>query len=342
MTQMPVSVRIVVPVLSCLLASLSCSFALAQSSTTTGPSPTAKPASKKVERDPFPAYSDKARGWHYKETIPDPVEPEIEPPPPVKPTPVPPPSEPQGPKPLSPEWIRVNMPKYLDAAIENPTPQNVSNYLYLQKFSMDASDRFSQVYSRVVMTDPLLDENNTRPVWNAASQAMDEQADKAKAATLTSLAKSTGLWFFFRSDCQPCHMQAPILAAVAKRYGFAVLPISVDGSAMPNSPFPNFVVDRGQADKYGVQYTPSIYLAKPPNTVISLTQGLLAISDLERRIIEIATDQGLITDSQYASTRPDKKNLLPSSATANLPTADANDPNLVRQHLRSLIASRKQ
>lgn len=290
---------------------------------------------------PFPTYAEKSRGWHWKEVIPETLtlpEPETVAPPPVAAAK---PAEPQGPKPLSSEWIRQNMPKYLDAAIDDPTPQNVSNYLYIQKYSMDASDKFAHVYSRVTMADPLLDENNTRPTWSAATAQVDKAAAKGKEKVLGNLAKKAGIWFFFRSDCEPCHLQAPILKAFADVYGFTVYPISIDGGPLSDSPFKKYAVDRGQAEKVGVKFTPAIFLAKPPDNIVSISQGMLNLADMEQRFIEISAENGLTTEDEYLETRADNKKWLTQKGNkqvAELNSENAKDPNYVRNYLRSLIA----
>jgi conjugal transfer pilus assembly protein TraF len=298
-----------------------------------------------VSRDPFPGYSDKSRGWHFKEIVPEPEpeEAEVAPapppqaPPPTALNPAAPASAP-GPAPLSPAWIRENMPKYLDAAIDNPSPQNVSNYMYLQKYSMDKSDQYAQAVKRVVMGDALLDENNTRPIWGGGSDAIDATAARAKDELLTTLAKNTGIWFFFRSDCEPCHTEAPVLAAFAKKYGFNVYPISMDGAPMQNSPFKSYVVDRGQSEKLGVQYTPAIYLAKPPGMIISVTQGLMSMDELASRFVELANEHGLIDDKDYKRTRGDTKDLASTKKdTAPLSALASQDPAEVRNFIRSMI-----
>lgn len=308
--------------------------------------PAQKP--KKVEStpvatpdNPFPNYSDKARGWHWKEPFPEELEPEPEPvapPPPPAPAPQPDP----GPKPLSAEWLRVNIPIYLDKAVEDPSPQNVSNYLYLQKFAMDAADRFSQVYRRVVLADANLDETATAPVWNGATKAMEVSADKAKRGVITSLSKDWGLWFFFRSDCEPCHIQAPVLEAFAKLYKFTVLPISLDGAPLSNGAFGRkYVVDVGQAAKLGVQGTPTILLVKAPSTIVPLSYGMSSIPELESRLLELASELGVISPQQYQSTRVDRKNLLPSpAAVPGLDGIDTSDPDALRRHLQSLVSAR--
>lgn len=294
--------------------------------------------------NPFPHYADKSRGWHFKEPIPEEEVPED--PPPPSPLPPAPPSkeEPAGPKPLSTQWLRESIPKYLDAAIEDPTPQNISNYLYLQKFAMDASERFAQNYRRVVYTDPNLDESAASPTWTGGSQAMAGASDTAKKELIRSLNKDFAIWFFFRSDCQPCHIQAPVVEALARMYGFSVLAISVDGAPLRNSPFQKYVVDTGQAAKLGIDGTPTTVLVRPPNVVVPVSYGMSALPELESRIIEAAAQMGAITEKQYASTRPERKRFLPSPQDAGSSPGrfDPSDPKSVRDYLKSLVRAPQQ
>ena len=296
----------------------------------------------------FQHYSDKARGWFWKEKPPP--EPELPaPPPPLIPTaavaaaaPASAASAPPaGPKPLSSAWIKENLPKYLDAAIDDPTPDKVSAYHYLQKYAMDASERFANVYQRVSLSDPNLDGTVSRPTWNQAGFALDDAAEKETARTLRALSKDFGIWFFFRSDCEACHIALPALQGFAFKYGFTVYPISIDGKSMPNSPFKDFKVDKGQAQRLGVQFTPAIYLVRPPSTFISISQGLVSATELETRVVELGTQAGVIPEEQYRRTRADRKVLLPSSASAAVSDKDRMDePAFVRDELKRMLRRR--
>lgn len=291
------------------------------------------------ERIAFPHYADKARGWHWKEVPPEPEpdpEPEAEAPPPPPPpaTPAPPP----GPKPFSSAWVKDNLPKYLEIAIDDPSPQNVSNYLYLQRFAMDAADRFSSIYQRVATVDPLLDENRARPMWGPAAELANRQADAKKSSLLKDISQKFGIWFFFRSDCAPCHQQAPILATFANLNGFSVLPVSVDHIDMPNNPWKRFVNDRGHAAQLQVSGTPTLFLQSKDGEFVQISDSVIAIEEITRRVIEIAASSKAISEEQYASTRATSKQLMPSPATlTSMPQGSADDPRAVRDFLRSQL-----
>ncbi|MFC1354247.1 MAG: conjugal transfer protein TraF [gamma proteobacterium symbiont of Clathrolucina costata] len=69
----------------------------------------------------------------------------------------------EGPAPLSSAWIRANIQGYLDAAIDNPTAENVAAYLYIQKYAMDKSFAFMDASQEVTLGHSAFDEINRRP-----------------------------------------------------------------------------------------------------------------------------------------------------------------------------------
>lgn len=339
------------PLLSnaCLLAVLSCVTHAAHAQQ--APRPATQQAVKVVpqtapspartsagERIPFPHYADKARGWHWKEEPPELApepEPEAEAPPPPPPAA---PAPPHGPKPFSSAWVKENLPKYLEIAIDDPSPQNVSNYLYLQRFAMDSADRFSSIYQRVATVDPLLDENRARPTWGPAAELANRQADTNKSNLLKDIAQKFGIWFFFRSDCAPCHQQAPLLATFANLNGFSVLPVSVDHVDMPNNPWRRFVKDKGHAAQLQVSGTPTLFLQSKDGEFVQISDSVISIEEIARRVIEIAASSKAISEEQYASTRATSKQLMPSAATLmSMPQGSADDPRAVRDLLRSQL-----
>ncbi|UYM16368.1 conjugal transfer protein TraF [Endozoicomonas euniceicola] len=63
------------------------------------------------------------------------------------------------PVPLSTRWIRKNIGDYLDRAIDEPTKEHVSQYLYLDRLVKEKAERFARVGKQVIESDPMLDEN---------------------------------------------------------------------------------------------------------------------------------------------------------------------------------------
>ena len=171
-------------------------------------------------------------------------------------------------------------------AIMQPTRENVIAYLYLQKEAMDRSQVFSEVWQQVVWTTPALDHTLVRPTSPKAVHAYyDERNDNRKQA-IEQLAKSHGLFYFFRESCPYCKQFSPILKSFAKRHGFHVTAISMDGGPIPG--FEAFRVDNGTASRLSVQTVPAVYLVEPKSRhVQSVSFGLLGPTELEERIYSL-------------------------------------------------------
>jgi hypothetical protein len=94
---------------------------------------------------------------------------------------------------------------------------------------------------------PILDEITQRPTATFAANLVNRESGAQRAAVLAELAERAGVLFFFRADCPYCEAQAPLLRLLEARYGFAVLPVSLDGARSPAGSFPPSARTRGQA-----------------------------------------------------------------------------------------------
>lgn len=253
-------------------------------------------------------YDRSSEGWFWyhdpsapaKPLKPKPPEP---PPPPKEDSPVQQAVQPVGPAPLSAEWLKVNIPKYLDKAIDEPTSDNVRAYYYLQRLAMDKSSRFARAAQEVVMGDPRLDETSRQPITNYMANEVPKVAAAATNEALRGISQSAGLFFFFRSDCRFCYVMAPVLQQFASTYGFSVLPVSLDGGPLPDGVFPSYQTDNGVAATLKVDVTPAVFLAIPPNTFVGVSQGALSMNELTDRVVMAAHKAGLVDDATFARTR---------------------------------------
>lgn len=252
-----------------------------------------------------PFYQQKERGWFWYERLPEQQpEPELvsEPNKPV----VQPNTAPPKPLPklLSSEWFRQHLTEYRDQAIDQPTPENIAAYWYLQRIMLDKAEQFTTVSQHVMMTDALLDENSRRPIASFGARAVDEQAEVNTTQVAKRLARQAGLWFFYSSTCSYCIKQASVLKGLSSAYGFKVLAIALDGLPLPTSSYTNYVIDKGQAQVLGVETTPALFLVKPGGDggVIQLGQGLLSGDDIIKRAIMLGYKQGWIAETEYYKT----------------------------------------
>ncbi|MBP9691877.1 MAG: type-F conjugative transfer system pilin assembly protein TraF [Alphaproteobacteria bacterium] len=171
----------------------------------------------------------------------------------------------------------------LHAAIVEPTRENLMTYIIAQKGLMDQSQRFSESWQRVVMTTPALDETLAHPVEQSARHVYYDEQAKGFSKHMKGFSQEYGLFFFFRQNCAYCHNFAPIVKRFSQKYGWSVLPISLDGGSLPE--FPNARSDNGMAARLQITHVPAL-IALHPKTgkLLPLAYGMISESEIERRI----------------------------------------------------------
>lgn len=293
-----------------------------------------------------PYYEGKERGWFwYEEPVLDEDVVETEPlsqelPPIQEKKSEPTPAKPPEAKPLSAEWFRKNMEKYRDKAIDEPTPQNVSAYMYLQRVMLDKAEKFTEISQQVVMTDPVLDENSRRPIATFGAFAMDDLATQGTEKAAKKLAETAGLWFFYSSTCNFCVKEAGVLKGLMNAYGFKVLPIALDGLPLPGGEFPDFTIDHGQAKKLGAETTPALFLVKPGENggAIQLGQGLLSGDEIIKRAITLGHQNGWLNNNEYNETLKVKPMQVDNQTIQGIDEQTMNNPGemvkTIRDNLR--------
>lgn len=276
-----------------------------------------------------PADSD--RGWFFYENPPPIVE-EVEP-------------EPE-PKPLSGgagkgsdvgsvRWIRENIDRFRDAAIDHPTKENLELFAYVQKLMMDKSEIFARQLVATNAANPALDETISTPTNSPARMELNTERDQAQMEALSQVAKQSVVWYFFRSDCPYCQKQDPILAYLQRTTDIRILPISVDGQGLLDGAFPDYVTDHGQAAKLNVTATPTLYLMSPPDKLVVLSIGMRSLPDLLSRFVEVGHAQKLVDDSTYeTAVNGLPRQFLTTTFDPNK-IEDPDDPKQILQALRS-------
>ncbi|QRD67174.1 conjugal transfer protein TraF (plasmid) [Xanthomonas citri pv. citri] len=219
-----------------------------------------------------------------------------------KPKPGPSPQPPAKTKdtPLSVEWIRNNIDRLRDQAINNPTKENVEMFLYVHKYMMDLSERFAYTYRSVAEGNMALDETIANPVTAVSRRQISDATEKAQDQIINRLAGQVGIWYFFQSTCSYCLKQNPILDFMLQDAPLSILPISLDGLPMVDGSHSNWVVDTGQAQQLQVSTTPTLFLVNPStNEVVLLAAGLRALPELKQRFVEVAYHQKWISKVEY-------------------------------------------
>lgn len=253
-------------------------------------------------------------GWFYYEELPTPT-PELTPTPEPTPEPAPPapPAPPQQqvpepPPPMSVEWLNVNLPKYLNIAVNNPTHENVRSYLFIQQRAMEMSKRFAQVAQQVTAGDPLFD-NQLGGTRNEASQAaLGRERRVATNQALDQLSNEIILLFYYEANCTICIQQSEWIGMLANYRGFDMLLLSIDGSSPQEAQLSgavadfDWVHDKTQGESVGLIGTPALAMLTSTGDTHMVASGSSGQSATEERLIRVSFREGLIDSELYYST----------------------------------------
>ncbi|MEW6542478.1 MAG: conjugal transfer protein TraF [Nitrospirota bacterium] len=210
---------------------------------------------------------------------------------------------------LPARWLRAIADAKREYALDDPIPERVKDYIVVQRAVFARSERFTSSWQVVMYANPDLDYSSQHPTSEFGHQVEADLVAAREEEQLRKIAERGGLFFFFTSTCKFCQEQAKTLRVFADTYGFSVLPISLDGKALPE--FPNVNVDNGIAKRLEVKMVPTLYLAIPDERVLTpIGAGVLTVSDLKERILRMA---GV----------PPAKGLDPATSSEPVPTTAA-------------------
>ena len=256
-------------------------------------------------------FEDSQRGWFWYEEPPAEPEPEViaAPPPPPLPAATEPQEEmpapvPSGPPVGSTAWLRDAIPAALDAATDDPTPENVARYFLLQKAAVDKAEVFAEVAGIVSTGHPELDEGRRRPRGDRFAKLIDENTEIARQAVLRDLFTRTAVILFLDKSCSGCALLAENLSRMAQTHGLVWRVVSMDGAILPESFGADTVFDSGIAEELGVTAGGAVFLATPPDRFDPVTWNATAGSEVIDRILNVAYRVGMISEDQFRSTRP--------------------------------------
>lgn len=292
-------------------------------------------------------YGDKFRGWYWFEEPP--AEPEEKPQEEKPPTPTQQKSEDEKKEDkirLDVAWLRSKIPEYQEAAINNPTRENLARYLYTQRYMLDISSRFATKATEFNRFESELDETKRRPMSSFSLNVFKEETKKSISQVLDSINEKTHIWFFFSSNCAYCKQQLPLLKELNIRFGVNILAISMDGSVLPDMDDMEVVVDKTNvAERFGVKFTPTMFMALNDGSGFTkIGEGLTTLPLMQDRILLSARLKNVITDEQYQSTQNVREiNVLTDTDGTMLADAELieKDPGYLAEILKSKLADSK-
>ena len=255
-------------------------------------------------------YSNQQDGWFwYKDPVSKPA-------PSIKPEAAPAPAAPPKSDAMDVAWLRKKLPELLDAAINNPTHENVAAYLAVQRVVLDRAQRFEEEARMVSLTEPLLDQTTLVPVTGYTKNAFNDTNFKAKEAAVSYLAKNVGgLFVFIDSSCQFCKAQALQINQLARDYGFELRYITVDGKGFREIGSNTLLKDNGIAEKLNIKIYPTTVFVAPPSSYLIVSQGMMSQADLKDRLLMAAQHEHLLPKELETQVNPWDRGVLDTADT---------------------------
>lgn len=291
-----------------------------------------------AEIDPF--LQDKARGWFWKEPIPQEEEPKKEEEKPQEPVVViegKKEEKAKEPPTFSVEWFQKNYLSILHKAIDDPTPENVDKWRLATRVMLDKASNVVQVFRERLAVDPDLDEQNRYPIANVMRSQMQANLTRNIDSALNYLSDKMGLWIFLDENCNFCRIQYHIIKKLAEktkleiRYivkqGRPIFGMSEDEEVLP---------DLGQSEFLNIKLTPAIVMVIPPDKYIVLSQGMLSADIISERILLAAKSEGLLDKERYAETNPNVAGLITPDQINSLADLKLDSPDFSKR-IREII-----
>lgn len=158
-------------------------------------------------------------------------------------------------------YLQENYNEALNQAILTQTPEAHLKERLLHVLFTDMAESYQDSAQSFVEHNPKVNYLLRHPVDHAARRAHDIRQDVMRDQNIKNLSREHGLFFFYAANCPKCQAFAPTLKRFAERYGFTVLPISVDGGVLPE--FPETKLNQGQAQNLNVRALPAVFAVNP-------------------------------------------------------------------------------
>ncbi len=181
--------------------------------------------------------------------------------------------------------IRQKIEEKLAKAVLEPTPENIKAYMTEQQKWVDHSAYFAQVWEKILLSYPHLDNTaKSLPVSQYGLQYHKQEQQIKKESLIASLAKSYGLFFFYEGKSEISLFFGQIVKEFSKKYDMQTVAISVDGVKIEG--FESHKKDNGIASTLGVDVMPALYLIDPQtDTAVPISFGLVGMDKIEDNIV---------------------------------------------------------
>ncbi|MDR2526532.1 MAG: conjugal transfer protein TraF [Rickettsiales bacterium] len=171
-------------------------------------------------------------------------------------------------------------------AVLYPTEQNIKDYITLQAKIIEQASIFSDLWRRVIWSNPELDYTSQRPVSMAGGAVYKNEKEIKVDSTIKNMNERYGIFFIYSSTCPFCQRYSSILDSFRKKYKVTIVGVSIDRDFLPE--FKNeSLINRGHLEKMGVNYSTvpvTVLFDKTNNSILPIGYGLMTEDELINRI----------------------------------------------------------
>lgn len=198
-------------------------------------------------------------------------------------------------------WLRENLPHYLEAAIDNPTDQQVLAYLYLQSYANQKAGIFAEQAQLVSQGDPFLDNNAAFTNNSQARQYRDQFANKLRTKLIEMNKRNFVLLMIINNDYESLQF-AKLLGYAANKYGVKFSVFDLQGRTYPSLNHLDQVSAPKQVwefvSKHNTTTFPTLYVVDRESTAV-LVAGATDLADLETRLIRYLYSKHFISRTEF-------------------------------------------
>ena len=192
-------------------------------------------------------------------------------------------------KPLSIADLKSEVLARLEAAVMDPTDENIAAYLKMNALLFEKAGRFAERWRDVLIRYPEYDWTTGHPVVNSASTTLSRERDAERSAKLTTLAGTWGLVFFGDAG-RLTGLMRPLVDRFAGMTGMELIQVAVGGpSPYLSRAYPDTGVSRRASG--GIKKLPALVLMHKDDSDIAharlVATGVVDIAELGRRVVRL-------------------------------------------------------
>lgn len=192
-------------------------------------------------------------------------------------------------KPLSIADLKSEVQARLEAAVMDPTDENIAAYLKMNALLFEKAGRFAERWRDVLICYPEYDWTTGHPVVNSASTTLSRERDKARSAKLATLSETWGLVFFGDAG-RLTGLMRPLVDRFAGITGMELIQVAVGGpSPYLSRAYPDTGMSRRACG--GIKKLPALVLMHKDDSDIAharlVATGVVDIAELGRRVVRL-------------------------------------------------------